>query len=155
MLIIRLQIYLLDNGQQLAKNWCEKKRGMTQVLSKFLDVASRRTGLESLTITRTLYTISMMAFALKLAYPALTGAMKLPEKTAARTLAYLNPSLNLDFFRNLRKLLGIVLPGVWSKEFGLLGAHSLTLVARTFLSIYVAGLEGRMVKHIVKRDKAG
>ena len=71
-----------------------------------------------------------------------------------RTLALLNPSLSLDFFLNLKRLSAIMIPGIWSKELGLLGAHTLTLVARTFLSIYVAGLEGRMVKHIVKKDKA-
>ena len=65
----------------------------------------------------------------------------------------LGPALNMDFLRDLVRLARIVLPGFWSKEFGLLWAHTTTLIVRTFLSIYVAGLEGRMVKHIVKRDK--
>jgi len=44
----------------------------------------------------------------------------------------------------------IMIPGVWSAEAGLLSLHTLVLVARTFLSIYVASLEGKMVKHIVR-----
>jgi hypothetical protein len=43
-----------------------------------------------------------------------------------------------------------MIPGVWSVEAGLLSLHTLVLVARTFLSIYVASLEGKMVKHIVR-----
>ena len=46
----------------------------------------------------------------------------------------------------------IMIPGVWCYESGLLSLHTLVLVIRTFLSIYVAKLEGRMVKHIVRKD---
>ena len=45
-----------------------------------------------------------------------------------------------------------MIPGLWCYEAGLLSLHTLVLVFRTFLSIYVAKLEGRMVKHIVKKD---
>ena len=57
-----------------------------------------------------------------------------------------------EFFRRFRFLLRIMIPRIWSKESGILVLHTTTLIARTFLSIYVATLEGRMVKYIVKKD---
>lgn len=63
-----------------------------------------------------------------------------------------NPSVNRAFLLQLQKLLKIMVPNLWSRETLILSSHTLTLIARTFLSIYVAMLEGRMVKHIVRRD---
>jgi ATP-binding cassette, subfamily D (ALD), member 2 len=37
-------------------------------------------------------------------------------------------------------------------ETGLLAIHTLCLISRTFLSIYVASMEGKMVKYIVQKD---
>ncbi|KAK2724691.1 ATP-binding cassette sub-family D member 2-like isoform X2 [Artemia franciscana] len=62
------------------------------------------------------------------------------------------PAVNKEFFIQLRKLLRIMIPGLWTKETALLTSHTATLVARTFISIYVAALEGRMVKYIVRQD---
>lgn len=63
-------------------------------------------------------------------------------------------SHNVDklFYTQLRYLLKIIIPSVWSREFGILVLHTGTLFARTFLSIYVATLDGRIVQTIVKRD---
>ncbi|XP_062610636.1 ATP-binding cassette sub-family D member 1-like isoform X2 [Saccostrea cucullata] len=63
-------------------------------------------------------------------------------------------SHNVDriFYQQLRYLLKIIIPSVWSREFGILVLHTGTLFARTFLSIYVATLDGRIVQTIVKRD---
>ncbi|VDM62777.1 unnamed protein product [Angiostrongylus costaricensis] len=55
------------------------------------------------------------------------------------------------FFRQLIVLLKIMVPGLFTKEAGIIATHSLILVCRTFLSIYVAGLEGRIVKAIVQK----
>ncbi|XP_071450322.1 ATP-binding cassette sub-family D member 1 [Hetaerina americana] len=63
-----------------------------------------------------------------------------------------SPSVNREFLIQLRKLVQVIVPGVWTGEMGLLTLHTLSLAARTFLSIYVATMEGQMVKHIVRRD---
>lgn len=62
------------------------------------------------------------------------------------------PAFNLRFLHQLRSLLKIMVPSVFSKEAAILVMHSAILICRTFLSIYVAALEGRIVKAIVKRD---
>lgn len=63
-----------------------------------------------------------------------------------------NPAVNRIFLLQLQKLIKVMVPKIWSRESFILFSHTLTLVARTFLSIYVAMLEGRMVKYIVRRD---
>lgn len=58
--------------------------------------------------------------------------------------------LNWEFFRNLLRLLRIVVPGYRSKEFRLLLSHSVFLMVRTMLSLYVAELDGRLVSNLVR-----
>lgn len=74
------------------------------------------------------------------------------EKIGLKELQKQNPTVNKAFLFQLQKLLKIMVPSLWSRESGILTSHTLTLIARTFLSIYVAMLEGRMVKYIVRRD---
>lgn len=62
------------------------------------------------------------------------------------------PGLNLEFVMQLRKLVEIMIPTWLCKETGLLGVHTLCLISRTFLSIYVASMEGAIVKYIVRKD---
>eukprot|EP00842_Homolaphlyctis_polyrhiza_P000442 jgi/Hompol1/1399/HPOL_003052-RA len=54
------------------------------------------------------------------------------------------------FMRRIAKLLGIIIPGVSSKEFILLNLFSGFLVGRTILSLYVAELDGRIVSALVR-----
>jgi len=61
-------------------------------------------------------------------------------------------SVNSLFYKQLRQLLRIIVPGLWTKEFALLVTHTASLVSRTFLSVYVAQLDGHIVKAIVQRD---
>lgn len=63
-----------------------------------------------------------------------------------------SPPFNKDFFVQIIKLLKIVIPGVWSKQMMLLFFHSGCLVIRTFLSIYVATLDGQVIKSIVQKN---
>lgn len=58
--------------------------------------------------------------------------------------------LNRDFFKNLLRLLKICIPGWKSKEFRLLISHSVFLVLRTMISLYVAELDGRLVSSLVR-----
>lgn len=61
-------------------------------------------------------------------------------------------SVNKEFFLKLKSLVKLMIPSVFSKEFMLLMLHTGSLVSRTFLSIYVATLDGRIVKTIVEKD---
>jgi ATP-binding cassette subfamily D (ALD) long-chain fatty acid import protein len=58
--------------------------------------------------------------------------------------------LNREFFKNLLRLLKICVPGWKSKEFRLLIGHSVFLVLRTMISLYVAELDGKLVSSLVR-----
>ena len=58
--------------------------------------------------------------------------------------------LNREFFKSLLRLLRICIPGWKSKEFRLLIGHSVFLVLRTMISLYVAELDGRLVSALVR-----
>lgn len=63
-----------------------------------------------------------------------------------------SPGFNKEFLEQLLKLAKLMIPGIWTVEIGLLSLHTLALITRTFMSIYVATMEGRMVKFIVQKD---
>lgn len=58
--------------------------------------------------------------------------------------------LNREFFVNLIRLLKIVIPGWRSKELRLIISHSVFLVLRTLLSLYVTELDGKLVSSLVR-----
>ena len=61
-------------------------------------------------------------------------------------------AINKQFFHQLRALLRILFPNLRSDSFALLVTHLATLITRTFLSIYLAHLDGAIVKSLVQRN---
>lgn len=62
--------------------------------------------------------------------------------------------VNARFVEQMRKLLPILVPGVFSRETGLLITLAAVLVARTWLDIWFSAFNGQVVKSIVSRDRA-
>ncbi|CAL1568957.1 unnamed protein product [Knipowitschia caucasica] len=62
-----------------------------------------------------------------------------------------SPGVNAEFFNQILELGKILFPKLLSKELALLSLHSVALISRTFLSIYVASLDGKIVKTIVEK----
>ena len=58
--------------------------------------------------------------------------------------------LNGEFLRHLARLLSICIPSWKSRELRLLVQHSIFLVARTLLSLWVAKLDGQLVSDLVR-----
>uniref|UniRef100_A0A8C2KPH0 ATP-binding cassette, sub-family D (ALD), member 1 n=1 Tax=Cyprinus carpio TaxID=7962 RepID=A0A8C2KPH0_CYPCA len=75
-----------------------------------------------------------------------------PQEVEAAKKKKSSLAVNREFFERLIHLLKILFPLLFCKELGLLGFHSLALISRTFLYIYVASLDGQIVKTIVKKD---
>jgi len=58
--------------------------------------------------------------------------------------------INREFFKSLFRLLKIVIPGWGSKELRLIVSHSVFLMLRTLISLYVAELDGKLVSALVR-----
>lgn len=82
------------------------------------------------------------------------GLISSTHKSEPETISGLNksPGVNAEFFKQVLELVKIVFPRFLTKELFLLSLHSVALVSRTFLSIYVAGLDGKIVKTIVEKQ---
>lgn len=67
-------------------------------------------------------------------------------------LLRLVPGLNVQFVFQFYKLFRIMIPSVYGIETVLLSGHTFFLFLRTFLSIYIANLEGAIVKYVVRNE---
>ncbi|KAM8974110.1 ATP-binding cassette sub-family D member 2 [Pelodytes ibericus] len=100
------------------------------------------------------------AYGVKILYPIICRQLKRKDKSlcrhvngqhAQRTPTHTSPAINAEFYRQLLELRKILFPKLVTKELGLLSLHSVALISRTFLSVYVAGLDGKIVKSIVEK----
>ncbi|XP_070361356.1 LOW QUALITY PROTEIN: ATP-binding cassette sub-family D member 2-like [Equus asinus] len=110
-----------------------------------------------------------VAYALKTLYPIISKRLKQSGHRKRKEAAYptaenreilhctettcknSSPGVNADFFKQLLELWKILFPKLVTTETGWLCLHSVALISRTFLSIYVAGLDGKIVKSIVEK----
>lgn len=81
-----------------------------------------------------------------------TDTGKGKKNTVVYKLAGKIPAFNLEFIFQFIRLMRIMVPSLFCREMGLLTGHTISLFLRTFLSIYVANMEGAIVKYIVRKD---
>ncbi|KAK3049286.1 ATP-binding cassette long-chain fatty acid transporter pxa1 [Extremus antarcticus] len=74
--------------------------------------------------------------------PPGAGAQQDPSKAVPS--AYIRPGLNAAFLHQVSALLTIMVPRWRSKEAALLSMHAVCLIARTYLTIVVANIEGKI-----------
>lgn len=116
-------------------------------------------------VVRKAVLLLVAAYGVKKLFPHISGRLKggrarphlqhtngEPLEVTERRKKKTSPAVNREFLDRLARLLGILFPRFFCKELGLLGFHSMALISRTFLSIYVANLDGKIVKTIVKKD---
>lgn len=153
------------------------------VFSKLIDKTSNRYGIRQERLTHGIAGVVTVLYFLKIGYPFLAARLRQRQPNAANSgttskRGDLNrprkneKNVKLDktngnggkekiagldraFVKQLIALLKIMVPGWRSREAGLLACATLTLLARTFLSVYVATLEGQIVKRIVLKDIDG
>ncbi|XP_053572569.1 ATP-binding cassette sub-family D member 2 [Bombina bombina] len=130
-------------------------------MSHMLQAAERVKWNKETALKRTAFLLAA-AYGVKLVYPILCKRLSRSPYTLRReeaqphhnhlgTCKKSSPAVNVEFYQQLRELRKILFPRLFTKELGLLSVHSLALISRTFLSVYVAGLDGKIVKSIVEK----
>ncbi|TNY22648.1 ABC transporter transmembrane region 2-domain-containing protein [Rhodotorula diobovata] len=84
--------------------------------------------------------------------PSSSSSSKRAPTTAATAQRV---GVNREFFRQLAAILRIIIPHATSKEVWLLGAHTTFLLLRTYLSLLVAQLDGKLVGDLVSANGKG
>nr|XP_023018755.1 ATP-binding cassette sub-family D member 2 [Leptinotarsa decemlineata]XP_023018757.1 ATP-binding cassette sub-family D member 2 [Leptinotarsa decemlineata] len=148
---------------------------MTNVISKLLQKGEHTFNANRTVISGALIATTLFTYAYKVGYPFVDSLI---HKTNKENLTLNNnlvtnklqqngimkkrkpkgrfrtniPNLNLAFILQFIKLVRIMIPGLFCTEMALLSSHTMFLFLRTFLSIYVANLEGAIVKYIVRKE---
>lgn len=152
---------------------------MSSVFSKLIDKTSSKCGIRQEYLTKGVVGTLTALYLLKVGYPYIaagakwsqakvSGDKKINEKNERpirrrhevendKIKDGKKPAVGLDrvFLKQLIALLRIMIPGWRTREAGLLTCATLALLTRTFLSVYVATLEGQIVKRIVLKDVRG
>uniref|UniRef100_A0A8C1N617 ATP binding cassette subfamily D member 2 n=1 Tax=Cyprinus carpio TaxID=7962 RepID=A0A8C1N617_CYPCA len=118
-------------------------------MSNILHAASKVRWNQSTAAKKAVF-LAAAAYGAKTLYPIICKQIQ-QRKTTGSSLSK-SPGVNAEFFKQILDLVKIVFPRFVTKELGLLCLHSVALVSRTFLSIYVAGLDGKIVKTIVEKE---
>lgn len=146
---------------------------MPTVVSKFMEKTEQALHINRTTLSGAVVAAALFAYTYKVAYPLITrrddvtninnnlvkknvqtqNGVKLKNNLSKRQrLRTTIPALNLQFILQFIKLVRIMIPNLFCAEIGLLTGHTTFLFLRTFLSIYVANLEGAIVKYIVRKE---
>lgn len=149
---------------------------MPTVISKFLEKSERTVNAHRRVISGAIIASALCVYAYKIGYPFITSLIHKSNKEALNinnNLVTSNilqqngevkkkkvrnrfknsiPNFNLQFILQVIKLVKIMIPSLFCTEIALLGGHTTFLFLRTFLSIYVANLEGAIVKYIVRKE---
>ncbi|XP_077566092.1 ATP-binding cassette sub-family D member 2-like [Stigmatopora nigra] len=131
-------------------------------MSNILHAASKVKWEKTAIAKRAVFLIAA-AYGVKTLYPLIHGHLckkKQGENGSTRSFrcndatnpSKTSPGVNAQFFKQILELAKILFPELLSKELALLSLHSMALISRTFLSIYVAGLDGKIVKSIVEKQ---
>ncbi|XP_003706566.2 ATP binding cassette subfamily D [Megachile rotundata] len=150
---------------------------MSSVFSKLVVKTSSKYGIKQEQLIRGVLGVSTVLYLLKIGYPLVTHSIhqyrkrkkqtqdasdvdkqcnnNVVSKKSATTSRKSGVGLDLVFLKQLITLLKIMVPGWRTQEAGLLTCAAAALITRTLLSVYVATLEGQIVKRIVLKDLPG
>lgn len=132
-------------------------------MTHMLHAAARRVQWSRASTAKRAACLLAAAYGLKILFPVIRRRMKRancngvsqdagraePHRSGSRGRT--SPAVDAEFLKQLLELRKLFFPKLMSAELGLLCLHSIALVSRTFLSIYVAALDGKIVKSIVEK----